>query len=179
MPSHGWLPVADPLFYLALATSVLQTAAPPPAMNVKRWMPRPFGSRSRPVATPTSLSLLLTVSLMFGAMLLPDRSDQRTASAAQTQAPLVRVTPAAPQRAVSLRDRLIVGLRALRPSEVSYVDNVVNKVQTGQLPQRLVDEAFFWSRRWAVDRRRGRVHRPIIYFQPVLTARAERIGVEL
>jgi len=148
-------------------------------MFAKRFLLALFGRQSRPVATPTALSLFAAVALMLAAMLLPDRSDQRSAAAAQTQRPLVNVTPASPQRPVSLRDRLVVGLKALRPSEVAYIDNVVTKVHTGKLPQRLVDETFFWARLRAGDPRIGRDRRPMIYFQPALTARAARIGVGL
>jgi hypothetical protein len=119
------------------------------------------------------------MALMFAAMLLPDRTDQQSAAAAQTQSPQLSVSPAAPSRPVSLRDRLIVGLKALRPVEVAYVENVVTKVQIGQLPQRLVDETFFWARERADNGPRGQQRRPIIYFQPAMTARALRAGVVL
>ena len=61
----------------------------------------------------------------------------------------VDVTPAKPQRPVSLRDRLVVGLQARLKSEVAFVDAVVTNVQNGHLPQQQVDETFFWARQRA------------------------------
>jgi hypothetical protein len=91
----------------------------------------------------------------------------------------VAVTPARPQRAVSLRDRLVVGLRARLNTEVAFIDAVVMRVNHGLLPQRVVDETFFWARSRASVVRNGRTRRPIIYFQPAMIARAKRLGVEL
>jgi hypothetical protein len=52
-------------------------------------------------------------------------------------------------------------------------------VNHGLLPQRVVDETFFWARSRASVVRNGRTRRPIIYFQPAMAARAQRLGVEL
>ena len=76
-------------------------------------------------------------------------------------------------------DRLIAGLRARLKSEIEYIDRVVLAVQTGKLPQRMVDQTFFWARQRASVSRFGSTQRPIIYFQFAMTARAKRIGVEL
>jgi hypothetical protein len=84
------------------------------------------------------------------------------------------------QQPISLRDRLIVGLKAMSKSDLEFVDRVVAKVNSGQLPQRMVDETFFWARKRVAPISRGaKERRPIIYFRPVLTAQARRIGVEL
>jgi hypothetical protein len=84
------------------------------------------------------------------------------------------------QQPISLRDRLIVGLKAMSKSDLEFVDRVVAKVNSGQLPQRMVDETFFWARKRVAPTSRGvKERRPIIYFRPVLTAQARRIGVEL
>jgi hypothetical protein len=93
----------------------------------------------------------------------------------------VVIEPAKAQRPISLRDLLIVGLEARLKSEVAFVDLVVLKVHTGKLPQRMVDETFFWARQRAgVDPRgQGRLRRPIIYFQPAMVARARRLNVTL
>ena len=91
----------------------------------------------------------------------------------------VAIEPAKPQRPVSLRDRLIVGLQARLKSEVAFVDLVVLRVRLGQLPQRVVDETFFWARDRASVPRSGRTRRPIIYFQPAMVARAKRLRVDL
>jgi hypothetical protein len=89
------------------------------------------------------------------------------------------LTPAKPQRPLSLRDRLIAGLKARLKSEIAFVDKVVLRVHAGQLPQRMVDQTFFWARTRASVARNGRTQRPIIYFQPAMAARAKRLNVSL
>ena len=87
---------------------------------------------------------------------------------------------AVPGRPISLRDRLITGLKARLKSEVAFVDKIVARVNAGKLPQRLVDETFFWARdRALLSRRYPRLRRPIIYFQPAMIARAARLGITL
>jgi hypothetical protein len=84
------------------------------------------------------------------------------------------------QQPISLRDRLVVGLKAMSKSDLEYVDRVVASVNAGQLPLRMVDETFFWARKRVTPTIRGaKERRPIIYFRPVMTAQARRIGVEL
>jgi hypothetical protein len=97
--------------------------------------------------------------------------------AAETQR--VAVAPGRAQQVVSLRDRLVVGLQARLKSEVAFVELVVTKVRIGKLPQHVVDETFFWARDRASINRNGRSRRPIIFFQPAMTARAKRLRVEL
>jgi hypothetical protein len=89
------------------------------------------------------------------------------------------LSPAKPQRPISLRDRLIAGLKARLRSEVAFIDKVVLRVHAGQLPQRIVDETFFWARDRASVARHGRTQRAIIYFQPAMIARAKRLNVAL
>jgi hypothetical protein len=115
--------------------------------------------------------------LLTLAMFLPDRVSDKASAAGEVQR--VSVTPVRPRRTVSLRDRLVVGLQARLKSEVEFVELVVERVQTVHLPQRLVDETFFWARERATVRRQGRSRRPIRFFQPAMRARATRIGVEL
>ncbi|HVT28082.1 MAG TPA: hypothetical protein VHE81_08705 [Lacipirellulaceae bacterium] len=91
----------------------------------------------------------------------------------------ISVKQALPNRPVTLRDRLIVGLQARLKSEVAFIDEVVAKVDSGQLPQRQVDQTFFWARQHAALARVGRWHRPIIYFQPAMRARANRLHISL
>jgi hypothetical protein len=84
------------------------------------------------------------------------------------------------QQPISLRDRLIVGLKAMSKSDLDYVDRVVASVNAGQLPVRMVDETFFWARKRVAPTMRGtNERRPIIYFRPVMTVQARRIGVVL
>lgn len=89
------------------------------------------------------------------------------------------ITPAKPDQPITLRDRLVVGLQARLKSEVDFCDNVADKVNTGKIPQRLVDETFFWARERAASIRNGHKYRPIVYFQPGLRARAEKLHIVL
>jgi len=91
----------------------------------------------------------------------------------------LHVTPAKADQPISLRDRLVVGLQARLKSEVAFCDAVAIKVLAGQLPQRLVDETFFWARQRAASFRNGHNYRPIVYFQPAMRARAERLHLTL
>lgn len=100
-------------------------------------------------------------------------------SAAAPEVEKVQVTPGTAAQPVSLRDRLVVGLQARLKSEVTFCEVVATRVNTGQLPQRLVDETFFWARQRAGAVRTGPNHRPIIYFQPAMRARAGRLKVAL
>ena len=141
-------------------------------MSVFRWFGRP-----RPVTTPTALSLAAATSLLGIALLLPDQAADKASAATAVQR--VAVAPGKPQQTVSLRDRLVVGLQARLNTEVDFVELVALRVRTGQLPQRLVDETFFWARQRSTVGRRGRSRRPIIFFQPAMRARAARLGIEL
>jgi hypothetical protein len=89
------------------------------------------------------------------------------------------VSSGTPDKPISFRDRLIVGLKAMSKSDIAFVDSVVAKVQAGQLPQRLVDQTFFWARDRASRPVGGRPHRPVIYFRPALTLQAKKLGVTL
>jgi hypothetical protein len=120
-------------------------------------------------------ALRIAVALAIGLLLTSGTSNHLATGLAQDQSP----QPGRPQQPVSLRDRLIVGLRAMSKADTAFVDRVVLRVQSGQLPQRLVDETFFWARDRAGQAQRGNARRPIIYFRPAMTARAQRIGVAL
>jgi hypothetical protein len=115
--------------------------------------------------------------MLLAGVLMPSGGNRRTAIADEVARP--NVTPAKPNRAVQLRDRLITGLKARLKSEVAFVDRVVALVQTRRLPQRLVDQTYLWARKRAGATRDGRTRRPILYFQGALTLRARRIGVAL
>jgi hypothetical protein len=131
----------------------------------------------RPVTTPTAVTLLAAGALLILALLLPDHAVERASAAAEVQP--ISVTPVRPHQTVSLRDRLVVGLKARLKSEVDFVELIALRVQTGHLPQRLVDETFFWARQRASVRRPGRSRRPILFFQPAMKLRAQRLGIEL
>ncbi len=136
-----------------------------------------FGRRSHPVATPTALSLLAAGGLLVVALLLPDQAVEQASAA--TEVERVAVVPGKSQQTVTLRDRLVVGLQARLKSEVAFVEAVAAQVRTGELPQRLVDQTYFWARQCAADRPNSRARRPIIFFQPAMRARAKRLNVEL
>lgn len=104
--------------------------------------------------------------------------QQHMASAAADVARPV-LTPSKPQRPISLRDRLVVGLQARTRTEVAFVESVVLHVHVGHLPQRLVDETFFWARNRVAVARNGNQRRAIIYFRPAMMARAKRLNVNL
>jgi hypothetical protein len=123
------------------------------------------------------VSLAAAASLLVVALLLPDQPADQALAATEVQR--VAVSPVNPRQPISLRDRLVVGLQARLKSEVEFVEDVASRVQSGDLPQRLVDETFFWARQRAAVRRQGRTRRPILFFQPAMRARADRIGVEL
>jgi hypothetical protein len=113
---------------------------------------------------------------LLGLAIFADGGAHRTA--ADEVDPLV-ITPATPDHPITLRDRLVVGLQARLKSEVDFCDNVADKVNTGALPQRLVDETFFWARQRASSIRNGHKYRPIVYFQPGLRARADKLHLSL
>jgi len=116
-------------------------------------------------------AILILVSAIAG------RVVQQTLAADEVQN--VDVTSAKPGQPITLRDRLIVGLKARLKSEVAFVDAVVVNVLNGHIPQQKVDETFFWARQRVALARDGRNHRPIIYFMPAMRARAKLLNVTL
>ncbi|WP_428307566.1 hypothetical protein [Lacipirellula sp.] len=82
-------------------------------------------------------------------------------------------------RQVNLYDMLRVGLKAKTKADFEYIAEVVEKVDQGKLPRDMVESSFLYARY------RYRTHigshklRPMVYFQPSLTARAKSIGVIL
>jgi hypothetical protein len=71
----------------------------------------------------------------------------------------------------TLKQQLTDGLLARTPSEQAFVDEVVARVNSGDLPVSLVQSTFLWARK------KPRYQMP--YFQAALTARAKEIGVKL
>ncbi|MCC7474909.1 MAG: hypothetical protein IT425_05905 [Pirellulales bacterium] len=99
--------------------------------------------------------------------------------AATDNGKVVGISPAKANQPISLRDRLVVGLQARLKSEVAFCEFIALKVNTGVLPQRIVDETFFWARQRAASPRNGNNYRPITYFLPAMRARAERLRIVL
>ena len=120
---------------------------------------------------------LFTLSALVLLAAISSRIVQCAAAADEVQK--VEVDPAKPSRPISFRDRLIVGLQARLKSEVAFVDAVVTEVLAGHIPQRLVDETFFWARQRAAIPHGGRYNRPIVYFAPAMRARAKLLNVSL
>lgn len=67
---------------------------------------------------------------------------------------------------VSLRVQLIRGLRAMRPVEFEFLNEVLAQVKAGTLPKSIVEQAFLWAHRQP----RYRVQ----YFEKALKALAKR-----
>jgi hypothetical protein len=161
----------------ASSSCIESPSSPLVPMNLRALLAMLNDRWRRPDSTPTALSLLTIGALLMITLLLPDQGSECTATAAEVQR--ITVTPAKPNRPTSLRDRLVVGLQARLKSEVEFIELVDARVRTGQLPQRVVDETFFWARSRAAAVRSGRPRRPIIYFQPAMLARAQRLRVSL
>lgn len=136
-----------------------------------------------PRRAPGAIWLAAACALLAAGLMFLDTGAKRAARAATSAEPMppLVLTPGSPTRPISLRDRLIAGLLARRGSEIEFIDRVVIQVRLGKLPERLVNQTFFWARDRA--RRTGYptagTQRPIIYFQPVMTAQAKRLGVSL
>lgn len=80
-------------------------------------------------------------------------------------------------REPTLRERLTAGLLARRPSEIAFLDAVVETVERGELSERLVNRVFLWAR--SRPGRGSATDRPIVRFQPALTRLAARYGVSI
>lgn len=73
---------------------------------------------------------------------------------------------------VTFRQQLRYGLRARTTEEVAYVEQVVQLVEGGVLPQRTVNIAFLWSRK-----KNARI--PFPYFSRAVFLLAERDGIAI
>lgn len=83
--------------------------------------------------------------------------------------PVARV-PAARDTEQSLETRLKNGLQPRLPSETRFMTAVVDHVNTGRLPQKLVDSTYLWALQ------RDRRH-PFASFEKALRIQAARLGV--
>jgi hypothetical protein len=116
--------------------------------------------------------------IVFFGLLVADGGVFEALAANADLAPLDIKAAGAGQQ-VTLRDRLVVGLQARLKTEVNFCNAVAVQVQLGHLPQRIVDETFFWARERAAPARNGLQYRPIVYFQPAMKLRAKKLGIEL
>lgn len=71
---------------------------------------------------------------------------------------------------VELKDQLRYGLRVAFPNQEAFINEVVTKVDSGELSRAMVNVVFVWARK-----RNPRI--PFPYFESVLRLLAERRGV--
>ncbi|MEM8677781.1 MAG: hypothetical protein AAGF97_00370 [Planctomycetota bacterium] len=80
--------------------------------------------------------------------------------------------PIGPSQRIDLKTQLETGLRARRPQEFAFIDEVVKLVDEGKLTRKLVQETFDWARK-------KRVTYPYVYFERAMQIRAAKVGVQL
>ena len=72
---------------------------------------------------------------------------------------------------LDLKTQLQKGLRARRPVEFEYIDEIIALVENGELPKPLVTTTFVWARKQPT--------RQLQYFQFALQTRAKGLAVKL
>ena len=107
-------------------------------------------------------------SVLFGALLL--------AAVAMLGTPSVQAQTN-DKREPTLRERLTLGLHARRPAEIAYIDAVVDTVNRGMLPEKVVNRMFFWAR--GRSPKGDQSKRPIIYFQAGLDRVAKSMHIKI
>jgi hypothetical protein len=73
---------------------------------------------------------------------------------------------------VELKDQLYYGLRLWLPEQQAFVDDIVARVDAGELPRSMVNVVFVWSRK-------RRPKTPYPYFELAMRLLAEKRGVIL
>jgi hypothetical protein len=73
---------------------------------------------------------------------------------------------------ISLEDQLKTGLKARRPEETEFIEEVARLVNAGRLPRKLVDSTFMWALR-------RRTNYPFPAFERALRLQADQLGVDL
>ena len=86
--------------------------------------------------------------------------------------PLEAEEPAGSAEVISLEDQLKTGLKARRPEEKDFLEEVARLVDSGRLPRKLVDSTFTWALR-------RRQTYPFPAFERALRLQADRLGVDL
>lgn len=76
-----------------------------------------------------------------------------------------------PQQKVSLEDRLVTGLRAVRPGDIAYCERVADATRTGSLPAKLVDSTYLWA-----TSRQAKY--PLPAFAQALAIQCQRLGID-
>lgn len=84
-------------------------------------------------------------------------------------------------RKPTLEERLTFALRVRTNAEKKFVKDVVKLVDTGKLPQKIVDEAFFWVQRELERKKKGDPNAkkyiekyPFFYFREILKLNAKK-----
>jgi hypothetical protein len=72
---------------------------------------------------------------------------------------------------LTLKTQLEKGLKARRPVEFAYIDQIIQLVEQGALPRSMVTSTYLWAQR--------RSSRQLQYFQFALAARAKHLNVKL
>ena len=80
--------------------------------------------------------------------------------------------PVSGVQVISLEDQLKTGLKARRPEETEFIDEVARLVNAGKLPRKLVDSTFMWALR-------RRTNYPFPAFERALRLQADQLGVDL
>jgi len=80
--------------------------------------------------------------------------------------------PVSGAQMISLEDQLKTGLKARRPEETEFIEEVARLVNTGKLPRKLVDSTFMWALR-------RRTNYPFPAFERALRLQADQLGVDL
>ena len=123
----------------------------------------------------TSLNTLLTFAILALLASAGEGSAKELGNGDRTCWPATSATaPESSPVAVDvadLQEQLETGLRARRPEEFAFLARVVQFVEQGQLPLKLVKETFLWARE--------RDRYPYPYFERAIKIRAARIGVQL
>jgi hypothetical protein len=71
---------------------------------------------------------------------------------------------------VELRDQLTYGLRVAFPEQQAFVDQVVAKVDSGEMSRAMVNVVFVWARK-------RKPYIPFPYFEAVMRLLAEKRGI--
>jgi hypothetical protein len=80
--------------------------------------------------------------------------------------------PVSGAQVISLEDQLKTGLKARRPEETEFIEEVARLVNTGKLPRKLVDSTFMWALR-------RRTNYPFPAFERALRLQADQLNVDL
>jgi hypothetical protein len=80
--------------------------------------------------------------------------------------------PVSGAQVISLEDQLKTGLKARRPEETEFIEEVARLVNAGKLPRKLVDSTFMWALR-------RRTNYPFPAFERALRLQADQLGVDL